>query len=343
MQMSSLQTLARKKVAQVKRDVHISRVMAIGMTSIRRPLLVHLVPMRRCNLACAYCNEYDNFSDPVPLDEMVRRIDKLADLGTAMTTVSGGEPLMHPDLDEIIAHIRKRGMIAGLLTNGYLLTEGRIRRLNAAGVEFLQISIDNVKPDETSMKSLKVLDAKLVLLARFAEFGVNVNSVLGAGIEHPEDALVIARRATELGFTISVGIIHNGNGKLEPLGEREKGIYRTIKAIGTQNNRILNGFEKNLIEGEPNEWRCRAGGRYLYVDESGVVHYCSQQRGRPAIALEDYTKDDIEREYFTKKDCATYCTVACVQRIAWFDSWRHPQTLNGRVPASANLEQSERD
>ena len=75
---------------------------------------------------------------------MVRRIDKLADLGTAMTTISGGEPLMHPDLDEIIAHLRKRGMVAGLLTNGYLLTEQLIRRLNVAGVEFLQISIDNV-------------------------------------------------------------------------------------------------------------------------------------------------------------------------------------------------------
>ena len=48
--------------------------------------------MRRCNLACEYCNEYDDFSKPVPLDEMLRRIDHLGRLGTSVITISGGEP-----------------------------------------------------------------------------------------------------------------------------------------------------------------------------------------------------------------------------------------------------------
>ena len=343
MQTNGIRRQIRKRVAQVKRDIHISRVIVMGMADIRRPLLVHLIPMRRCNLACTYCNEYDNFSQPVPLDTMLRRVDKLASLGTAIVTISGGEPLLHPELDQIIAHIGKRGIVAGLLSNGYLLTEQRIKRLNAAGLESFQISIDNVKPDETSMKSLKVLDAKLVLLSRFAEFGVNVNSVLGAGVDHPEDALVIARRATELGFTTSVGIIHNGHGQLKPLGERERAIYETIKGIGVKNNGIQNAFESNLVRGEPNEWRCRAGGRYLYVDEDGLVHYCSQRRGYPAVPLEDYTFEDTQREYFTRKECAPYCTVACVQRVAWFDSWRHPQTLEPRVPVAAKIERRQQE
>ena len=308
--------------------------MTMGVLSTRRPLLVHIVPMRRCNLACTYCNEFDNFSEPVPLDVMKRRIDKLASFGTAMIGISGGEPLMHPDLDDLIAYIRKRGIFVGLLTNGYLLTEKRIRRLNAAGLEHLQISVDNVKPDEVSKKSLKVLDQKLVLLARFAEFGVNINSVLGSGVEHPEDALTIARRTAELGFTASVGIIHDGRGRLNQLSERQQQIYRAIKRIGTRNFGMYNRFEKNLVEGKPNEWRCRAGARYLYIDEDGLVHYCSQQRGYPAIPLDAYSVQDIRREYVTKKACAPYCTVACVQRVAWFDSWRSPQTI-GSVPRKA--------
>jgi hypothetical protein len=52
-------------------------------------------------------------------------------------------------------------MIATLITNGYLLSRDRIRRLNRAGLDHLQISIDNVTPDEVSKKSLKVLDQKL--------------------------------------------------------------------------------------------------------------------------------------------------------------------------------------
>jgi MoaA/NifB/PqqE/SkfB family radical SAM enzyme len=65
--------------------------------------------MRRCNLACAYCNEYDAVSAPVPLQAMLRRVDLLAGLGTSAITISGGEPLMHPELDAIVARVRERG------------------------------------------------------------------------------------------------------------------------------------------------------------------------------------------------------------------------------------------
>src|SRR4051812_1984082 len=121
------------------------------------PLMAHIIPMRRCNLSCTYCNEYDDVSKPVPLEEMYARIDKLGALGTAIITISGGEPLLHPELDDIIRRIRKTGAIAGMITNGYLLMPDRIQRLNDAGLDHLQISIDNVNPDDISKKSLKVL------------------------------------------------------------------------------------------------------------------------------------------------------------------------------------------
>ena len=122
---------------------------ARAMHSPDHPIVAQVVPIRRCNLACTYCNEFDAISQPVPLPEMLRRIDLLAALGTTIITVSGGEPMLHPELDEIIRHIRRRGAIATLITNGYLLTPERIRRLNRAGLDYLQISIDNVVPDET--------------------------------------------------------------------------------------------------------------------------------------------------------------------------------------------------
>src|SRR5208282_3873355 len=195
-------------------------MLAKALASTRHPLLVHIIPMRRCNLACTYCNEFDDFSKPVPLEEMFRRIDRLGAFGTSIITISGGEPLLHPDLDAIIARIRKNGIIAGLITNGYLLVKERIERLNRAGLEYLQISIDNVMPDDVSKKSLKVLDQKLALLAEHAEFHVNINSVLGSGVRNPEDALAVAHRAVALGFTSTVGILHDHNGQLQPLGPR---------------------------------------------------------------------------------------------------------------------------
>src|SRR5215471_8168783 len=152
----------------VQRRARELRMIAKGLTSTDHPILAHVIPMRRCNLACTYCNEFDDFSKPVPLGTMYERLDRLAELGTTIITISGGEPLLHPELDKVIARIRHHGMIAGMITNGYLLTAERIQRLNDSGLEHLQISIDNVMPDDVSKKSLKVLDKKLQLLAEHA-------------------------------------------------------------------------------------------------------------------------------------------------------------------------------
>jgi len=128
-------------------------MVAKALKSRRHPVEAQIIPIRRCNLSCTYCNEFDNFSQPVPTDEMLHRIDLLAALGTAAITISGGEPLLHPELDEIIRRIRRHGILAGLITNGYLLTPERINRLNRAGLDQLQISIDNVLPDEVSRRA----------------------------------------------------------------------------------------------------------------------------------------------------------------------------------------------
>lgn len=298
------------------------------------PILAQIVPMRRCNLACTYCNEFDKTSDPVPLPVVQGWLDKLAELRTEIVTLSGGEPMLHPDVDAIIAGIRLRKMIAGLITNGYFLQPDRIHRLNAAGLQYLQISIDNVRPDAASKKSLAVLDQKLQHLAKHATFQVNVNSVLGSGCVNPEDALVISRRAKELGFSTSIGIIHDGSGHLKPLAARERAIYDEVVRIGSGAYTRINSFQQNLVQGKANDWQCRAGARYLYVCEQGLVHYCSQQRGFPAIPLVDYTQADIEREFNTAKACAEFCTIGCVHRASALDSWRATQPFHTSPGAS---------
>jgi len=315
------------------RGLREARVVVKGAASTRHPIMAHIIPIRRCNLACTYCNEYDDFSPPVPTEVMIDRINRLADLGTSILTLSGGEPMLHPDLDEIIAAMRRRGVIAGMITNGYLLVPERVKRLNRAGLDHLQISIDNVKPDDVSKKSLKVLDKKLQILAEHAEFHVNINSVVGGGIHNPDDALVVGRRALELGFSSTVGIIHDGDGQLRPLGDRERAVYHEMKAMENRHFARLNFFQDAIAQGKPNDWRCRAGARYMYICEDGLVHYCSQQRGYPAKPLAEYTREDIRREYYTEKSCAPYCTVSCVHYVSYFDFWRNPQTIKSTVPA----------
>jgi MoaA/NifB/PqqE/SkfB family radical SAM enzyme len=316
------------------RSARILRMVVRVLVDPNHPILAHLIAMRRCNLSCAYCNEFDSVSEPVPLDLMRRRVDRLAELRTEMVTLSGGEPLMHPEIEAIVARVRERGMAATLITNGYYLSPERIERLNRAGLDHLQISIDNVEPDDVSMKSLRLLEPKLKWLAELRQFTVSINSVLGSGVRNPEDALAIVKRARQMGFTTSVGIVHDRKGQLRPLDEREMAVFREINDLAPRMGpHSLNvRFQTNLALGQPNDWSCRAGSRYLYVDELGLVHYCSQQRGVPGIPLEAYTREHVKREYHTKKACAPYCTVNCVQQVAVADNWRHPQTLIARLP-----------
>jgi MoaA/NifB/PqqE/SkfB family radical SAM enzyme len=318
--------------ASVNRKARSAREFLRGLVHTAHPLLVQMIPIRRCNIDCGYCNEYDKVSAPVPADVLMRRIDALAGLGTSVVAFSGGEPMLHPHLDGLIRHIRGRGMMAGLITNGYFLVPKRIQELNAAGLDFLQISIDNVEPDEVSKKSLRVLDKKLQDLKALATFDVNINAVLGGGIKNAEDARTINNRARELGFSTSIGIIHDGSGRLKPLAPVERTVYDEVSARINGPTLVLKNlysgitsFADNLADGKPNDWRCRAGARYLYVCEEGLVHYCSQQRGYPGVPLETYSIDDIRREFATPKSCAPYCTVGCVHRVSTMDFWRSPQ------------------
>ncbi len=296
-----------------------------ALASTGHPVMAQIVPMRFCNLSCAYCNEYDKVSKPVPLAEMERRIDHLGRLGTSIITISGGEPLTHPELDGVIMRMRKVGAMAGMITNGYLLNAERIERLNKAGLDHMQISIDNINPDDVSMKSLKVLDKKLEMLAEHAEFHVNINSVVGGGIKNPNDALVISKRALELGFSNTIGIIHDGDGQLKPLGEEEAKIYFEVRGLERRSYSRFNEFQEAIAQGRPNEWRCRAGSRYLYICEDGLVHYCSQQRGFPGVPIAQYTREDLKREFLTAKSCAPNCTISCVHQVSYIDHWRAPQ------------------
>ena len=242
--------LAMKQSKRFKLKLREFQMVLRGLVSTKHPLLAHIIPTRRCNLSCGYCNEYDDFSPPIPIEAMLRRIDLLAGLRTAAVTMSGGEPLLHPEVEAIIRRIRHHGMISGIITNGYLLTPQKIRALNDAGLDHLQISIDNIQPDDVSMKSLKVLDKKLEFLAEHAEFAVNINSVIGGGIRNPEDAITVTKRAVGFGFASSVGIIHDHTGGLKPLNERERRVYQEIKGFETTHGySSINWFQENLSRG----------------------------------------------------------------------------------------------
>ncbi len=288
------------------------------------PLLAQMVITRRCNLSCGYCNEFDDHSPPVPKEVLKQRVDKLASLGTLFCEYTGGETLLHPDLVELVAYASSYDFDERwIITNGYLLSAEIVKQLNDAGLTHLQISIDGVNPNDTTVKVLKALRKKIEHLQNHAKFTVQINAVLGAG--NDEEVLEVRKFARDAGFRPRAVIIHDGDGGMI-LDERGKQLLHEVSEIVGKKFNESGDYRAKLIATGRADFKCRAGSRYLYVDEFGMVHWCSQQRGVFTKPLLDYTFDDLREQFNTKKDCAPTCTVGCVRSASRWDAWR-PQKL----------------
>jgi MoaA/NifB/PqqE/SkfB family radical SAM enzyme len=286
-----------------------------------RPLVTHLVITRRCNLACGYCQEYDHTSPPVPTETLKERIDHLARLRSVFVTLTGGESLLHPDAAELVKHVNDRGMVPFLNTNGYLLTKKWIAALNEADLYALQISVDNVTPNEVSRKSLKTLRYKLLLLADLAKFRVRINCVLGSS--PPEEAVEVARTAIDLGFDISTSLLRNADGSIVAQSAEARAAYDEIRALGKRAPSYMgDDFTRPLLDEGTLDWKCRAGARTFMVDEYGLVQLCAPRTGSPAKPIELYTVDDIRRYFDAPKACAATCPVAYAHHASRLDKRR---------------------
>lgn len=284
------------------------------------PFLSQIVVTRRCNLACAYCTEFDHVSQSVDGDLLRRRIDKVAELGGFGVELTGGEPLLHPDLVAIVRHAAShRFVMLGLITNGFLLTERLIEGLNEADLGEMQVSVDGVTANETTNKALNLLRGRLEHLAQRAKFKVVLSAVVGSGASS-DDVMTIVRFARDHGFRPRVLLVHGADGQLAQ-GAESLGAYAPVANLIGRHYRDLARYRQQLIARDEAPFRCRAGSRYLYVDEDGMVRWCAQTREVFGIPLDAYTADDLRRQYYTYKPCNVRCTIGCARSCSQPDRW----------------------
>ncbi len=159
------------------------------------------------------------------------------------------------------------------------------------------------------------------------ETHVNINSVVGGGIKDPNDALAISKRALELGFESTIGIIHDGSGQLKPLAPEEARVYQEMKARKKTNYAQFDKFQDMAIaEGARMTGGAVRGRGICMCARTGWFITARSSAGYPGFRWPSYTKADLKREFTTAKSCAPNCTVGCVHRISYIDHWRAPQT-----------------
>jgi MoaA/NifB/PqqE/SkfB family radical SAM enzyme len=288
------------------------------------PFLVQMVVTRRCNLKCGYCNEFDGTSEPVPFEELRRRIDKLDELGAFAVELTGGEPLLHPQLLDLVRYARtKRFRKVMLLSNGFLFSPELVQALNQAGLDDLQISIDGVDPSDVTVKTLRPLRPKLEEIAKLAKFRVTINGVVGS--TSSSDVLEVISFAKQHKFVPRVCLIHTSEGLLR-LGQQHLALYQEVKTAIGGHFAEAGDYRSRLMETGSAPFRCRSGSRYLYVDEYGIVRWCSQQMRSFGKPLADYGRQDLRQQFRTQKPCSDRCTVGCARTCSAYDNWR-PQPL----------------
>ena len=284
------------------------------------PFLAQVVVTRRCNLACGYCNEFDASSQPVAVDKLHERLEKLLELGTLCVEFTGGEPLLHPELEALVRTAKRMGFPrVQMISNAFLLDDRRIERLNEAGLYHLQVSVDGVKPNPVTQKVLKSLAPRLRLLARLARFKVTISAVIGSAAD--VEAIEVVRFAKTLGFRPRVLLIHDGDGQLALSGEQVANFRKIQREIGGTFSESQDYRSRLLTTGEA-PFKCRAGSRYLYVDEFGDVSWCSQTRKIFSEPLVNYDVGKLREQFYTRKDCSAKCTVGCARTNSKLDNWR---------------------
>jgi MoaA/NifB/PqqE/SkfB family radical SAM enzyme len=294
------------------------------------PFLAQLVVTRRCNLSCGYCTEYDATSAPVPFGHLQERLEKLRALRAWAVSLMGGEPTLHPDLMRIVGEMRRLGFRRRMMTtNALRLTRESIEGLNREGLTDVSVSVDGVRRNATTLKVLETLRKPLALLREHARFRVTLSAVVGSA--PTEEAIEVVRYARDHGFAPRVLWLHDERGQFRLSADERRGHDEVERAIGRP-AREGHGYRDRLIESGRAPFRCRAGARYLYVDELGFVRWCAQTRAGFGRPLAEYTARDLRQQFYTAKSCSDRCCVGCARTVSALDEWRRQDAAGATTP-----------
>ena len=121
-----------------------------------KPQYVQWICTYKCNFKCPHCGTAAGVAreDELKTDEILRAIDSLSELGCKIFSVTGGEPLLRGDIFEVLEHAKNKGMVIGIVTNGYV-TEEYEEQLRKAKLDSVLVSIDGHAANHEKIRGIK--------------------------------------------------------------------------------------------------------------------------------------------------------------------------------------------
>ncbi len=282
-----------------------------------KPWSAHLYVTDQCNLDCHYCNEYDNSKPHPDTADLKRYMKKIRDLGVIHLGFQGGEPLLHPDICELVRYARSLGFIrVSMSTNAFKLTEVLLRGLEQAGLTSMQFSVDRMTPIKSTRKSLKTVLHKVPWFDN-SPIRLNVAGVLFKDSVGETDEVIAA--CLERGIDVAARVIHNDLINDRQLRDPEA-VQDLLGALDRQAENKAQGrkihtswnlidYQQRMLRGEESDWTCVGGYKYFFVSAEGKFWLCSQVRTE--IDIMDVTPE-LLKSYDKPKDCQSGCGVYCI-------------------------------
>ena len=281
-----------------------------------KPISAHLYVTDRCNLDCFYCTEFDNSVPHPEFEDLKKWIAKIKDLGCVRIGLQGGEPLMHPDIVEIVRFCKSLDLKTSIATNGFKITKELIAGLEDARLDSIHVSVDRMTPIRSTRKSLKSVMRKFDLLKQsnlkysmsgvlFEESIDEAKQVIDYGLDND---IPVQSRLVHAGTNGKFAVKQGGKEALKDLLDYQEEKKRQGKRI--QCSSLLIDYQRDLLNGKETEWTCIAGYKYFFVSSQGKFWLCSMKR-TPNIDIMDVTPE-LLRSYNHKKECQKNCGVYCV-------------------------------
>jgi MoaA/NifB/PqqE/SkfB family radical SAM enzyme len=248
------------------------------MRVLRRPFVLSHAVNSRCNLDCRFCDYWRNPKGEMSTPDIFRMLDDAKAFGIGVYNAWTVEPLMRPDLPEILRYAKELGLVTSLVTNGTLLCR-RIEELS--DLDYLSVSVDGIE----SYSDIRGADLALILegikSAKDAGFEILMNCVINSQNLNELEALV--HLAESLGVRISFEPIHEFRGIdgriWDELGIRdipryENAIDRLIELKGRGSPIINSNTYLRMVKIRHPEFRCHASDIILHVTSDGGIENC---------------------------------------------------------------------
>jgi len=244
-----------------------------------------------CNLACEHC--YCSSSPSAPRGQstafIFNVIDQAAAMGVMVFDITGGEPLARRDIFDILAHIRKRGMVPTLFTNGTLVTAAVAQRLKDIGVASVQTSLDARTPalHDALRRGRNAWQRTVDGIRNLKAVGLPVFvSATASRTNVSEIPALIDFVRNELGVVIRLDrVIPAGRAKTDGIALSGPEFYRLVREMGVSVTKVCESPSANVSE-DRIEPHCGVGASYCFIKHDGRVVLCPTMTGAESPMFE---------------------------------------------------------